>query len=320
MQNQTLKEIEIILVNDGSPDNCLSICKEYAERDKRIKIVDKVNGGTAFARNQGVKIATGEYFGFVDPDDWIEPDMYENMYRKISESSADICMCDYIVENKNKVKAILLNIEADTIKRKEIVEKILPEIVGACNLDSGSSPIMAAVWRLLISKRFIDNNNNIFMENIIVMDDLIYYLELLLHAEKICIEKGQYYHYITHYESTVNRYRENIIQELDHIFKKMNEVLLKENCNQIIKRRLDIRYVNMRISIIVNILHKDNNAKIREKIKMIVNICNDEKLKQILSTIDTKGYTFRKKAVLYAIKNELAFYLFLYYSLVSRLK
>ena len=75
--NQTYKNLEIILVDDGSPDNCPAMCDEWAEKDERIRVIHKENGGLADARNAGMDIATGDYIGFVDSDDWIEPNMYE---------------------------------------------------------------------------------------------------------------------------------------------------------------------------------------------------------------------------------------------------
>ena len=71
--NQTLKDIEIILVDDESPDNCPKMCDEYANKDKRVKVVHKKNGGLGFARNSGLDVATGEYVAFIDSDDWIKP-------------------------------------------------------------------------------------------------------------------------------------------------------------------------------------------------------------------------------------------------------
>ncbi|HEY8803664.1 MAG TPA: glycosyltransferase, partial [Clostridium sp.] len=78
--NQTYKNLEIILVDDGSPDNCGNICEEYSSKDKRIKVIHKKNGGLSSARNAGLDIASGEYIGFIDSDDWIEGDMYESLY------------------------------------------------------------------------------------------------------------------------------------------------------------------------------------------------------------------------------------------------
>lgn len=92
---QTYKNLEIIIVDDGSPDDCGAICDEYAVRDKRITVIHQENGGISAARNSGMDIATGAYFGFVDSDDWCEPDMYEYLMGGIEAYGADICCCDY---------------------------------------------------------------------------------------------------------------------------------------------------------------------------------------------------------------------------------
>ena len=93
--NQTYKNLEIILVDDGSPDNCPEICDKWAEKDSRIKVIHKENGGLSDARNAGVAVATGDYIGFVDSDDYIEPDMYEKLLDVIHQTNAEIASCKF---------------------------------------------------------------------------------------------------------------------------------------------------------------------------------------------------------------------------------
>lgn len=95
--NQTFKDFEVILIDDGSPDNCGKICDEYANKDERIKVIHKKNGGLSSARNAGLDIAKGEYIGFVDSDDYIEPDMYEILYNLSENNECDIVSCSSII-------------------------------------------------------------------------------------------------------------------------------------------------------------------------------------------------------------------------------
>ena len=102
--NQTYKNLEIILVDDGSPDSCPRICDEYAKKDKRIKVIHKENGGLSDARNKGVDIATGDYIAFVDSDDYIHPNMYEVLIYELEKNNSDIALCKYkIVYEKSKI-------------------------------------------------------------------------------------------------------------------------------------------------------------------------------------------------------------------------
>lgn len=92
---QTYQNLEVILVDDGSPDQCGSICEQYAEKDNRVCVIHKENGGLSDARNAGIDVAKGEYIGFVDSDDWVAPDMYECLYKASVEYNAEIVVCGY---------------------------------------------------------------------------------------------------------------------------------------------------------------------------------------------------------------------------------
>lgn len=99
---QTYQKLEIILVDDGSTDASAGLCDQYAQEDSRIKVVHKVNGGLSDARNAGLAIATGSYIGYVDSDDWIEPNMYQRMYEACVENQAQVAVCRYASVYKNQ--------------------------------------------------------------------------------------------------------------------------------------------------------------------------------------------------------------------------
>lgn len=100
--NQTYKNLEIILVDDGSPDRCGQMCDEYAKEDDRIRVVHKQNGGLSSARNAGLDVATGEYIGFVDSDDYIAPEMYETLYKQIKADGTCLAACKiaWVIDGK----------------------------------------------------------------------------------------------------------------------------------------------------------------------------------------------------------------------------
>lgn len=100
--SQTFKDWECILIDDGSTDSSPSICDEYVSRDSRFKVAHKINEGLSSARNEALKLAKGEYIGFVDSDDWIEPEMYEVLYSNIKEYNADISMVGYRMEFRGR--------------------------------------------------------------------------------------------------------------------------------------------------------------------------------------------------------------------------
>lgn len=138
--NQTYKDIEIILVDDGSPDGCPQICDAYAQKDHRIVVIHQQNRGVSVARNVGLNVARGEFIGFVDPDDWVAPEMYEGLYEAIQHEKADFSICgyDYYDEqgNLDKERAYLVQ-PNEKISQKEVMNRFadMPPTVrhGVCN-------------------------------------------------------------------------------------------------------------------------------------------------------------------------------------------
>lgn len=107
--NQTYQHLEIILVDDGSTDDCPGICDDYARKDKRIRVIHKKNGGLSDARNKGIELSEGEYITFIDGDDYVEPDMVEYLHHLLAENRADMSVCQYnkVYEETEKVQPVL---------------------------------------------------------------------------------------------------------------------------------------------------------------------------------------------------------------------
>jgi len=130
LANQTLKDIEIIIVNDGSPDNSQNIIDKYTKKYKNMKSYIKKNGGLSDARNFGIKKATGKYLSFIDSDDYVTHDMYEKMYNKAITNNFDIVVCDLNYIYNNKIKKVYSHIKKDTNNIKKEMLDIYPS---ACN-------------------------------------------------------------------------------------------------------------------------------------------------------------------------------------------
>ena len=124
---QTYTNLEIILVDDGSPDNCPQICDEYAARESRVKVIHKINGGVSSARNAGLDAATGEWIGFVDSDDWLLPDMYEKLYNAVKCENADLAICgyQYVDENNEPLSYNISVIKDEVLTKSDAFSKLV---------------------------------------------------------------------------------------------------------------------------------------------------------------------------------------------------
>lgn len=207
--NQTYQNLEIILVDDGSPDNCGAICDEYAARDERIRVIHQSNGGLSAARNAGLDVATGDCIGFVDSDDWAEPEMFETLFRGMEETKADIAVCGRYEEYKDRRAAIGWP-ETRIMNREEALGELLKK-----------TQLQNLVWDKLYRRKLFEGLHfpaGKTFEDIAVMH------RLLLRAEKVVCLPETMYHYrqrpdgivgdislknkLTHYEMLRQRYEE----------------------------------------------------------------------------------------------------------------
>lgn len=125
--DQTYSELEIILVDDGTPDSCAARCDEWAERDARITVIHKSNGGLSDARNYGIEISIGSYIGFVDSDDYTEPQMYELMFNVMQDYNADYCACGVQTEYDSNGKSVFRKREFFVGDSEQTLEKLYTE-------------------------------------------------------------------------------------------------------------------------------------------------------------------------------------------------
>lgn len=261
--NQDLEEIELILVNDGSTDNSLDICQKYAMKDSRIKIIDKQNGGVSSARNAGIDAAKGEFIGFVDSDDWINPEMYSNMYKKVKETGSDICICNFFEDYFGYSIPNILKINKNILLKDDIINDLILNMIALNDIDSNSLPIMGNVWRLLINREIIKKNNIKFPLNIHFMEDFLFCINVFLKCTQISIDSGYYYHYCYNNISASRGYIKDMYKVQVDVFKQLENILQKHNLITIAKDRLKLRYINLCIASIINEIH--NNINFRKK-------------------------------------------------------
>ncbi len=180
--NQTLEDIEIICVNDGSTDNSLKILQEYAAKDKRIQIIDKQNEGLSATRNQGIDRATGEYIGFVDSDDRVDLNFFEKLYLSAQKYDADIAVGEIIRLNKFN-KKIHLKLEKETVTDDFETKLILCDV-----------PDKSYVWNKIYKTEELKKHNLKFLYGRIY-EDVVYTPQVLYCLNKLVTVPGTHYYY-----------------------------------------------------------------------------------------------------------------------------
>lgn len=182
---QTYENIEVLLIDDGSPDQSGSICDDYQAKDSRVRVFHKENGGVSSSRNLGLREAKGDYIGFVDADDYISPEMYQSLLNLIEQNNADIAICGYQKEiDKDKFEPYWKDKVQISLDQNEMISNLLTNHYYTC-----------AVCSMLFRKSFI--SNIAFDERIKHNEDLLYIYEAMKLAEKAMYISEPYYYYCT---------------------------------------------------------------------------------------------------------------------------
>lgn len=217
--NQTYRNIEIILVDDGSPDKCPEICDSYAKKDKRIRVIHKQNEGLINARKSGLEIAQGEYIGFVDGDDWIEPEMYELFAKQAEKYSPDMVMSDFYYDNGKELS------NSDQLFDREYYDKdALEKFIYPKMLFSGTYykfGVNPCCWSKIYKKELIKKNLPLVDGRIKMGEDAAFTYPCLIDAHSAATIKKPCYHYISNPESMTKSYDRNL---KDIIFLPYNRI------------------------------------------------------------------------------------------------
>lgn len=291
--NQTYKNIEIILIDDGSTDNSKYICQQYAKKDQRIQLISKKNEGVSSARNIGINLSRGKWIVFVDSDDWIDYKFCQKLYDEAIASNADIIMCGYnrIYEKKKEI----INCKKDriTYNKNEYLIKIL-------NVQNG----YGFCHMKLIKKECIKNIR--FDENIKVAEDALFNIKLVHNINKVSILGQALYNYVFNCNSVVRKYDEDYPNNYLRAMIQMKKYILKNFKENIEIQKSYYNYVAYHVLLIaVNYCFALNNKKIKEQIRKLREICNIQEFKEGIEKSNYKDLSISRLLTLFTLKRKL---------------
>lgn len=294
---QTIKDIEIILVDDGSTDGSSVLCDNYAKMDNRIKVVHKENGGLSSARNAGIDIASGKYIGFVDSDDDVESDMYELMKEVIETENVDFVMCDYKRVLKDQHSYIkTLNINKGKYDKKAIINEIYPSLIMGHDINYG--PLLS-VWHCLYRKTFINDNQLRFDEEVKWSEDNIFSAIAGYNADSFYyLKKKALYHYYQNEGTITTSYRKGAWD----VYKTMNRHLKeyfsdKEGYDFTQQLKWHLLYYAC------NCIGQTGSLSNRDRKRVIKEILDSDELKNAFEAVDLRSVSPKLRLQLFFMKH-----------------
>ena len=226
--HQTMSEIEIILVDDGSPDKCPEKCDEYAAKDHRVRVIHQKNAGVAAARNAGLSIAESEYVTFVDSDDYVEPEMYEKMLEMAERYDSDVVICDCKKEYSNRSEMYSHNIRGGFYNCEQIKQEYYPHLLIMENMEY---PATISNWLILFRMRQQDilypTGSVRYIEGIRYSEDWLFGSQVILNAKSMFYMKGYtYYHYCMNPSSATHVFNEQKWEDYTRLISATEKVFL----------------------------------------------------------------------------------------------
>ena len=270
LMNQSLSNIEIILINDGSPDQSPMICEEYSKRDPRFKTFHQENKGISNSRNRGIDLANGMYLMFVDNDDWVEKDYCKFLFNTLISEEVDLVMCGYKIHYRNKVK-----IESTETSTKYFKSDIIKSFQN--QIEDGTNLLGNLVWAKIFRKDIIKNNRIYFNTKLKFADDILFINQYQQHVECFIQLPDILYNYNRINENSVTlNYIPNYYDEI--IFVKQKIFELYKDSFKFTEEQWYYQHIRVAAKAVLEEGKLNNGRNLTQRYLKIKKICNKQEI------------------------------------------
>ena len=276
---QSYSNIEILLVDDGSKDSSLSICKKYEAMDPRVRVFHKDNEGLGLTRNYGIKRATGEYITFIDSDDYLTPNAIKVIVEKAIATDADVVIASHYYKNKAQEVALEERLYCET----EIKEILMVHMMG--NNGNQLDALSYTAWGKLYKKELFDKNNLTFpSERKLIWEDLAFSVNAYQLCKKVYVSHTPIYYYCFNEGSLTHTYKPNKLELVMVLYKYMNEKISQLNLSEEAQFRLDTNFIgHIRTCIKLEVFYAKQNGFGKAK-QNIRKICDREDVQKLIKS------------------------------------
>ncbi|MGP6146537.1 glycosyltransferase family 2 protein [Jeotgalibaca sp. A122] len=316
LREQTLPDIEIILINDGSTNESPTICEEIAERDPRIKLVHQRNKGVSSARNKGLDMAQGDWVIFVDPDDWVDVRMCEVAYEAITKSRRDIYIFPYW---QDQLIREIAKYKGNSGIDLEHEEQIKIQLAVMDSNDEYTPHLIGSIWSKVYNHQFLESNHIRFKENLSMSEDLIFTLYAFEYAKKIGYIDYLFYHYRTNPNSVTKKYRSNIWLNIDKTLKEAK--IFIESFNKDHEFEQGFYHLTTKLlkdNLMLDFFNENNPKKYSQRRREFNKLVNSSPYSEALQNINLDNSAKKKKMSILLLRHQNFFLLSKYYSYLRK--
>lgn len=325
--NQQFKAVEIICINDGSTDQSGSILNDYKNKHHEIIVVQKHNNGVSDARNDGLRIAQGDYIGFVDPDDWIHPFMYDELYQTAVRENADIVMCSYVREfgTHSNVKKFDMP-PFISYKGSELKSVLLKRLIGPTDKEAASPENLdswGTVWSKLYKADLIKKQEVFFTDLKLIgsNEDTLFNINAVYNAESFVFINKPLYHYWRSNESSITtKYNRHLTDQFFTLYQLMENFIEEKNLGSEYKAVLNNRISLNTLGLGLNTISKSNKSSFVDRLRQLKKIISSDHMKRSLRQFNTTHCSVAWKTFFFFAKNQSVLGLFIILTSIEYLR
>lgn len=311
--NQTYRNLEIILVDDGSPDNCPAMCDAWAKKDDRIRVIHKENAGLGMARNTGITHASGQYICFFDSDDYVESDTIEKVLMLATVEKADVVIfgLSNVDKQGNIVRTFTPASEIICFRGKSVQEQFLPDLIDPRHEDAEYKNLCLSAWCCMFDMNLVRRTNWRFVsERQNISEDSYSLIWLYKYVNVVAVLPEAKYFYCENETSLTRTYRADRFDKIKQFYADTLQLAREQEYGHLVQTRIAGLFLSFTIAALKQVVISDMGFF--QRMKTLDQILSDELLQQILRTSNCRSSSRARNVILWAMRSKVRLLVFLF--------
>lgn len=308
--NQTYKNLEIILVDDGSPDNCPQICDDLAKEDSRIKVIHKENAGLGEARNSGLDVATGDFVAFFDSDDYIDKKLFEELYKVIINENPDLIEFGHhdVDRQGNITKTFIPKTPLEKYEGEEVLSKFLPELICTDPKTGTASDLLMSAWSCLYRRQLlVECNFHFVSEREYISEDVYSLMKLMPNVHSVSVVQKAYYYYCENDQSLTHVYNPKRFEKIVLFQQQLETLCASDIYSDEVRYRIKRPFLDNLLACIKIEVSCIGEMGFKEIYCSIKKICNNQMVNDIIGTVPNVSFSKARGMIHFCIKHKMVF-------------
>lgn len=308
--NQTYKNLEIILVDDGSPDNCPQICDDLAKEDSRIKVIHKENAGLGEARNSGLDVATGDFVAFFDSDDYIDKKLFEELYRVIINENPDLIEFGHhdVDRQGNITKTFIPKTLLEKYEGEEVLSKFLPELICTDPKTGTASNLLMSAWSCLYRRQLlVECNFHFVSEREYISEDVYSLMKLMPNVHSVSVVQKAYYYYCENDQSLTHVYNPKRFEKIILFQQQLETLCASDIYSDEVRYRIKRPFLDNLLACIKSEVSCIEEMGFKEIYCSIKKICNNQMVNDIVRIVPKVSFSKARRMIHFCIEHKMVF-------------